>query len=116
MPRTFVQLLVAMQRSPNGQIFRESLPLSGRDGTLGSRLKEYADRVSAKSGYLTYDTALSGFVTTADGEVLAFSVICNDETGRASSGRLIDQIVSLLAAYPASAGCVFPRQTLFNPL
>jgi D-alanyl-D-alanine carboxypeptidase/D-alanyl-D-alanine-endopeptidase (penicillin-binding protein 4) len=90
-----------MQRSPNSQIFRESLPLSGRDGTLGSRLKEYADRVSAKTGYLTYDTALSGFVTTSEGEVLAFSVICNDETERASSGRLIDQIVSRLAAYPA---------------
>ena len=100
MPRTLVQLLAAMQRSPNSQIFRESLPLSGRDGTLGYRLKEYAGRVSAKTGYLTYDTALSGFVTTSEGEVLAFSVICNDETERASSGRLIDQIVSRLAAYP----------------
>ncbi|HKR61818.1 MAG TPA: D-alanyl-D-alanine carboxypeptidase, partial [Pyrinomonadaceae bacterium] len=87
--------------SPNGQTFRDSLPLSGRDGTLGYRLKEYSDRVSAKTGYLTYDTALSGYVTTSQGEVFAFSIICNDDTGRASSGRLIDQIVSLLAAYPA---------------
>lgn len=101
MPRTLVQLLAAMQRSPNSQIFRESLPLSGRDGTLGYRLKDYTERVSAKTGYLTYDTALSGFVTTSQGEVLAFSVICNDETNRASSGRVIDQIVSRLAAYPA---------------
>ena len=100
-PQTFVQLLAAMQRSPNNQVFRESLPVSGRDGTLGSRLKDYADRVSAKTGYIIYDAALSGYVTTSEGEVFAFSIICNDETGRGSSGRLIDQIVSILAAYPA---------------
>ena len=100
-PRSFSALLAAMYKSSNNQVFRESLPVSGRDGTLGSRLKDYADRVSAKTGYLTYDTALSGYLTTAEGEVFAFSIICNDEAGRASSGRLIDQIVSLLASYPA---------------
>ena len=100
-PRTFVQLLAAMQQSPNSQIFRESLPLSGRDGTLGYRLKDYADRVSAKTGYIIYDAALTGYVTTAEGEAFAFSIICNDETGRPSSGRLIDQIVAALASYPA---------------
>ena len=100
-PRTFVQLLAAMQRSPNSQIFRESLPLSGRDGTLGYRLKDYSERVAAKTGYITYDAALSGYVTTSEGEVFAFSVICNDETGRPSSGRLIDRIVAALASYPA---------------
>ena len=99
-PRTFVQLLAAMHQSPNNQVFRESLPLSGRDGTLGYRLKDYADRVAAKTGYITYDAALSGYVTTSEGEVFAFSIICNDETGRPSTGRVIDQIVSVLASYP----------------
>jgi D-alanyl-D-alanine carboxypeptidase/D-alanyl-D-alanine-endopeptidase (penicillin-binding protein 4) len=99
-PRTFVQLLAAMQRSPNSHIYRESLPLSGRDGTLGYRLKDYADRVSAKTGYITYDASLSGYVTTSQGEVFAFSITCNDETGRPSSVRLIDQIVAALASYP----------------
>lgn len=101
-PRAFAQLLAALHNDPNGQVFKESLPLSGRDGTLGGRLHEYTDRVSAKTGYLTYDTALSGYVTNSQGEIFAFSVLCNDETGRASSGRLIDQIVSLLADYPAT--------------
>ena len=103
-PRAFSQLLAALHSDPNGQIFKESLPLSGRDGTLGGRLHDYADRVSAKTGYLTYDTALSGYVTNSQGEVFAFSILCNDETGRASSGRLVDQIVSLLADYPATNG------------
>jgi PBP4 family serine-type D-alanyl-D-alanine carboxypeptidase len=100
-PRSITLLLVTLHRSPNGQVFRDSLPLAGRDGTLGSRLSEYADRVSAKTGYLTYDTSLSGYVTTSNAEILAFSIICNDDTGSASSRRLIDQIVSLLASYPA---------------
>ena len=100
-PRSFSELLAAIYKSPNGQVFRDSLPVSGRDGTLGSRLQDYADRVSAKTGYLTYDRSLSGYVTSAEGEVFAFSIICNDEAGRARSSRLIDQIVSRLADYPA---------------
>ncbi|MGI8732484.1 MAG: D-alanyl-D-alanine carboxypeptidase/D-alanyl-D-alanine endopeptidase [Pyrinomonadaceae bacterium] len=99
-PISFARLLVAISKSPAGHTFRDSLPLSGRDGTLGNRLTEHAERVSAKTGYLTYDTSLSGYVTTSDGEEFAFSIICNDETGRARSGRLVDQIVSLLATYP----------------
>jgi hypothetical protein len=47
-----------------------------------------------------YDSSLSGYVTNSADEVFAFSIICNDETGRANSGRLIDEIVSLLATYP----------------
>lgn len=99
-PRSLAKLLVAIHQSPNSQTFRDSLPVSGRDGTLGSRLQTYVDRVSAKTGYLTYNTALSGYVTASEGEVFAFSIICNDEAGLGSSTRLIDQIVSRLAAYP----------------
>lgn len=100
-PKSFAELLTAIHKTPAAQTFRESLPLSGRDGTLGYRLKEQADRVSAKTGYLSYDAALSGYLTTSSNETFAFSIICNDQTGRGSSGRLIDRIVSLLAADPA---------------
>jgi D-alanyl-D-alanine carboxypeptidase/D-alanyl-D-alanine-endopeptidase (penicillin-binding protein 4) len=93
-------LLAVLHGHPNGRLFKESLPLSGVDGTLGGRLHDYANRISAKTGYLTYDTALSGYLSTSQGEIFAFSILCNDETGKGSSGRLIDQIVSLLAAYP----------------
>ena len=100
-PRSLSELLAAISKTGVGPTFRESLPLSGRDGTLGHRLKDFPEKVAAKTGYLTYDTSLSGYVTTAESGVFAFSIICNDDTGRASSGRLIDQIVSLLATYPA---------------
>ena len=99
-PRTFTGLLGALSQRGSSQVFRDSLPLSGRNGTLGGRLSALTDRVSAKTGSLTYDNALSGYATTSDGDVLAFSIICNDETARHSSIQVIDQIVSVLAAYP----------------
>lgn len=101
-PETSARLLMAISKTASASVFRDSLPLAGHDGTLAGRLGAYKDRVSAKTGSLTYDNSLSGFVTTADDEPFVFSVMCNDQTGRASSIRLIDQIVALLAEYSAS--------------
>lgn len=102
-PESSARLLLSLSRTASASVFRESLPISGRDGTLGGRLKTIIDRVSAKTGSLTYDNSLSGYLTTADGKSLAFSIMCNDQTGRSDSTRLIDQIVGLLAALPDSA-------------
>ncbi len=99
-PETSARLLLALSKTNAGQTFKESLPIAGRDGTLAGRLKTVADNVSAKTGSLTYDNSLSGYLTTSRGQLLTFSIMCNDQTGRADSIRLIDQIVTLLAAYP----------------
>ena len=99
-PDSSARLLLSLSRTAAAAVFRESLPISGRDGTLGGRLTGIIDRVSAKTGSLTYDNSLSGYITTADGKGLAFSIMCNDQTGRSNSTRLIDQIVTLLAASP----------------
>jgi D-alanyl-D-alanine carboxypeptidase/D-alanyl-D-alanine-endopeptidase (penicillin-binding protein 4) len=99
-PETSARLLVSLSKTASGQVFKESLPLAGRDGTLSGRLKKIADRVSAKTGSLTYDNSLSGYLTTSRGKLLAFSIMCNDQTGGGDSIRLIDQIVTLLAEFP----------------
>ena len=99
-PESTVRFLIALSKTTAAQAFHESLPVSGRDGTLGGRLKSLTNQVSAKTGSLTYDNALSGYLTASSGEVLVFSVMCNDQTTRASSILLIDQIVSVLASYP----------------
>jgi D-alanyl-D-alanine carboxypeptidase/D-alanyl-D-alanine-endopeptidase (penicillin-binding protein 4) len=101
-PESTARLLIAISQTTSSQVFWESLPISGRDGTLGGRLKTLTNRVSAKTGSLTYDHSLSGYVTASNSQILAFSVMCNDQTGRISSTRVIDQIVSILAAYPRS--------------
>jgi serine-type D-Ala-D-Ala carboxypeptidase/endopeptidase (penicillin-binding protein 4) len=103
-PESISRLLVSLSKTAAGPVFRASLPISGRDGTLGGRLEKLGDRVVAKTGSLTYTTSLSGYVTAAGGEVLAFSILCNDQTARASTFRVIDQIVSLLAAEPDIKG------------
>lgn len=101
-PQSSARLLLSLSKTASASVFKESLPISGRDGTLGGRLKTIVDRVSAKTGSLTYDNSLSGYLTAANGEFLAFSIMCNDQTGHAESTRLIDQIVTLLAAFPES--------------
>jgi serine-type D-Ala-D-Ala carboxypeptidase/endopeptidase (penicillin-binding protein 4) len=99
-PESSARLLVAISKTASAPVFRDSLPISGRDGTLGGRLKTAIDRVSAKTGTLTYDNSLSGYLTTARGEHFAFSIMCNDQIGRSNSSALIDQIVVLLASFP----------------
>jgi D-alanyl-D-alanine carboxypeptidase/D-alanyl-D-alanine-endopeptidase (penicillin-binding protein 4) len=99
-PETSARLLVSLSGRTVGPVFKDSLPISGRDGTLASRLKTIADKVSAKTGSLTYDNSLSGYLLTSKSGPVAFSIMCNDQTGRANSIRLIDQIVAILAAFP----------------
>lgn len=98
-PHSSAQLLLAISRTAAAPVFRASLPLAGSDGTLQGRLRLYKDRISAKTGSLVYDNSLSGFVNTAGGEPLAFSVMCNDQTSPSSSIRLIDEIASILADF-----------------
>lgn len=92
--------LLAFSKTASASVFRESLPIAGKDGTLGGRLTALSDRVSAKTGSLTYDNSLSGYMTTSDGQHFAFSILCNDQTGRGNSIRMIDQILTFLAAFP----------------
>jgi D-alanyl-D-alanine carboxypeptidase/D-alanyl-D-alanine-endopeptidase (penicillin-binding protein 4) len=72
--------------------FLALLPVGGRDGTLGSRMKQppLFGRVQAKTGTIANVRALSGYLTTESGEKLVFSMIANDFT--ASSGR-VDELV-----------------------
>ncbi|MEK6279574.1 MAG: D-alanyl-D-alanine carboxypeptidase/D-alanyl-D-alanine-endopeptidase [Acidobacteriota bacterium] len=99
-PDSTARLLIAISRTGAAEVFKQSLPISGKDGTLAGRLKRVSDRVIGKTGSLTYDNSLSGYVTTSDGHVFAFSILCNDHTGRGSSIRLIDDITTLIASFP----------------
>ena len=99
-PEATVQLLLSLSKTASSQTFRQSLPIAGRDGTLGGRLKSVSDRVSAKTGSLTYVNSLSGYLTTEEGEQVAFSIMCNDQISRGNATVLIDEITALLASFP----------------
>ncbi|UFU03499.1 D-alanyl-D-alanine carboxypeptidase/D-alanyl-D-alanine-endopeptidase [Ruania suaedae] len=79
-----------------------AVPVAGLEGTLADRLTNTAATgwVRAKTGTLPQAVALSGMVTTADGRLLAFTVLANDfELGSAYLARVaVDEWVSALAA------------------
>ena len=79
-PRTLVRVLDAMRRHPSFRVFYDALPVAGVDGTLDTRLRgtPAAGNVRAKTGYVDRARSLSGFVTTADGRMLIFSLLCNN--------------------------------------
>ncbi len=79
-PDAIVRLLRTMYRRPEFDAFYEALPIAGVDGTIESRMTgtRAEDNARAKTGYIANSRALSGYVTTLDGEVLAFSMIANN--------------------------------------
>jgi serine-type D-Ala-D-Ala carboxypeptidase/endopeptidase (penicillin-binding protein 4) len=101
-PEATVRLLGAIAQTSSSKIFRDSLPVAGRDGTLSGRLNTTGGRIQAKTGTLSYNNSLSGYVLAADDEPYAFSIICNDETAAGSSTVLIDEIARFLADYRES--------------
>jgi D-alanyl-D-alanine carboxypeptidase/D-alanyl-D-alanine-endopeptidase (penicillin-binding protein 4) len=98
-PTAITTLLRWMYNSPNRQVWMDTLPVGGEDGTLSARFRGLeGTRVRAKTGRLTHVSALSGYVENARGETLAFSVMVNNLNGSASLARLwIDEVVRLLA-------------------
>ncbi|HLK57222.1 MAG TPA: D-alanyl-D-alanine carboxypeptidase/D-alanyl-D-alanine-endopeptidase [Chthonomonadaceae bacterium] len=112
-PRNLARLLAGYHSRPDFEIFYASLPIAGVDGTLRSRLKTTpaANNCRAKTGSLRNVSTLSGYVTTKDGELLAFSLLMNNNLVSAASDRAVqDKIVALLAAYTRKheTGDTFP--------
>ncbi|HDZ12265.1 MAG TPA: D-alanyl-D-alanine carboxypeptidase/D-alanyl-D-alanine-endopeptidase [Bacteroidetes bacterium] len=79
-PKQVITLLRYLYRSPVKESFWNSLPIAGIDGSLKNRMKMTAaeGNVRAKTGYISNTRALSGTVTTKDGEPLVFSLIVNN--------------------------------------
>jgi D-alanyl-D-alanine carboxypeptidase/D-alanyl-D-alanine-endopeptidase (penicillin-binding protein 4) len=75
-----VQLLTFMDKHRFAAAFREALPIAGVDGTLRNRMKgtPAENNLRAKTGSLSSATSLAGYVTTAAGEKLAFSIMVNN--------------------------------------
>ena len=97
------QLLVYMYR--NFELMPEylaSLPIAGVDGTLMNRMQgASAENVlRAKTGTLSGVSALAGYTTTADGEVVAFGILISHYVGSATPARDIqDQIGGYLTGF-----------------
>jgi D-alanyl-D-alanine carboxypeptidase/D-alanyl-D-alanine-endopeptidase (penicillin-binding protein 4) len=101
--RQIVALLAYMpSRTDLFPAYLDALPVAGVDGTLEERMRgtAAAGRARAKTGTLNGVTALSGYVPSAEGERLAFSMMVEFYAGSAATRRAVqDSIVAALAAF-----------------
>jgi serine-type D-Ala-D-Ala carboxypeptidase/endopeptidase (penicillin-binding protein 4) len=102
-------LLVSAQREPWFDSWYASMPIAGNPnrfvgGTLRNRMAgtQAANNVHAKTGSLTGVTALSGYVTAADGKLLVFSMLSNNYL--ASPRAVEDAVAVTLASWNGQAG------------
>lgn len=101
-----VQLLTFMTKHRYFTAFRDALPIAGVDGTLRTRMRgtPAENNVRAKTGSLSSVASLSGYVTTAAGEHLVFSMMLNNYPDAAALRRdSIDAIAVLLASFKGKA-------------
>lgn len=103
-PNAMVRLLSYIASQPYGAQLRDALPSAGVDGTLEWRMRDSlaANNVHAKTGSMTYVRCIAGYVTTASGERLAFTVMINNYVRQGddpSASRDLDTIAELLAAF-----------------
>jgi serine-type D-Ala-D-Ala carboxypeptidase/endopeptidase (penicillin-binding protein 4) len=79
-PHAVVALLEYASHQPWGKAFRDTLPVSGIDGSLADRMKGTSaqGRVHGKTGSLGGVKTLSGYLTTDHGEDIAFAILTNN--------------------------------------
>ncbi|MBD6617846.1 D-alanyl-D-alanine carboxypeptidase/D-alanyl-D-alanine-endopeptidase [Komarekiella sp. 'clone 1'] len=98
-PEAFVQTLRGIARTPAAFVYRASLPVAGKSGTLKNRFRNTPAEgiVQAKTGTMTGVVSLSGYVNALRYEPLVFSIIVNQSEQPATVVRqAIDEIVVLL--------------------
>lgn len=103
-PGATLTLLQYMARHREAEAYVNALPVAGVDGTLRSRLKNTAaaGNVKAKTGTLRWANSLSGYVTSAAGERLAFCVMLNryhSADPNRSARNEIDAVAEMLAEF-----------------
>ena len=78
-PNATAVLLEYMSRHAEAESYLNALPVAGVDGSLRNRMKKTRaeKNVHAKTGTLRWANSLSGYVTTASGERLVFTLMLN---------------------------------------
>ncbi|HZV36907.1 MAG TPA: D-alanyl-D-alanine carboxypeptidase/D-alanyl-D-alanine-endopeptidase [Verrucomicrobiae bacterium] len=99
-PFATVKLLTYMSHQSNAAVYIDALPIAGVDGTLRHRMRgtPAQNNVRAKTGTLRWANSLSGYVTSAAGEHLVFSLMLNRYQGGSKTEDL-DAIAELLASF-----------------
>lgn len=97
-PIMITTLLMYMSEHPFGTVLYDSLPVSGMDGGIKNRMNSpgYKNKIHAKTGYIAKTSALSGYIDTANGDVLAFSILMNNFKNLSVVRKTQDDICKIL--------------------
>ena len=100
-PGSAVQLYTYMSKSRFANVWRDALTIGGVDGTLQNRFKgtPAAGNVRGKTGTIDQVSSLSGYINSASGEKLVFSIIVNGVNNVRLRQATIDEIVLSLANF-----------------
>jgi len=103
-PAQLAAVLLAVDRMPDGLLFRETLPQGGQTGSLRkrfqdtARLRQVGLRVRAKTGFIRGCHGLSGWVETRAKQPICFSILCNDLAMTDEQAKLlIERVVAQVA-------------------
>ncbi len=98
-PRAMVRILEFMRDSGNGEIYRHALAEPGEeDSTLENRLPGLEGRLFGKTGTISHVNSLSGYLTTASGHELIFSILTNGSGLPSAVVRAgMDRVVQIVA-------------------
>ncbi|MBA2619621.1 MAG: D-alanyl-D-alanine carboxypeptidase/D-alanyl-D-alanine-endopeptidase [Acidobacteria bacterium] len=109
-PEAFGRALVYAAKSNFGQVFADSLPIAGTDGTLGGRLGNAKGKILAKTGTITFVNSLTGFAQATDDEIYAFAIIANNVTRKPDATRVVDKIAGSLVNVNAAEKAAADKQ------
>jgi serine-type D-Ala-D-Ala carboxypeptidase/endopeptidase (penicillin-binding protein 4) len=97
-PIGLVQTLIGMSKTPEGQLYRDSLSVAGVNGSLKNRFKDTKNIIQGKTGSLTGVAALAGYINPPQYQPLAFSIIVNNHDRPNSEIRAaMDEMVGTFA-------------------
>lgn len=100
-----IEVLALMAESPMWDYYWETLPEAGVSPGLRRMQRTGAERnLRAKTGTIDRVSALSGYVTAANGERLAFSIISNNVPSTWMAKRVEDAIGARLAEFQRPVG------------
>lgn len=100
-PNMITTLLAYMNKHPYKNVFYNSLPSSGVDGGLQHRIvsPQYRNKVHAKTGYIAAVSALSGYIDTATGDIIAFSFLINNVKSLSDARKIQDDVCAAVADF-----------------